>query len=178
MPGLLLQKTFLNLKSKLNSETLRQRISLWKKGQLNQLMFEGKTIQDSLQNNDRVTTNSRKEVLTFAQLFEEGKVNEAIKILEKANKGEILPFSDETFEILQQKHPKASEALDDILLKEAPQEVHPIIYENINSEMVKDVIKKTRGAAGSLIINADGWRRILVSGNFTNVEENLRKSIK
>ena len=62
MAGLLLQKTFLNSKSKLNSETLRQIISLWKKGQLNQLMFEGKTIQDILQNNDRVATNNSKEV--------------------------------------------------------------------------------------------------------------------
>ena len=44
--------------------------------------------------------------------------------------------------------------------------------------MVKDVIKRTRGAAGSLVINADGWRRILVSGTFATVEENLRKSIK
>ena len=62
MPGLLLQKTFLNSKSKLNSETLRQIISFWKKGQLNQLLFEGKTIQDILQNNDRVATNNSKEV--------------------------------------------------------------------------------------------------------------------
>ena len=46
MPCLLLQKTFLNSKSKENSETLKRRFSLWKNGQLDQLMFEGKTIQD------------------------------------------------------------------------------------------------------------------------------------
>ena len=71
-------------------------------------MFEGKTIQDRLQNNDRVTTNNNKEALTFARLTEEGKVNKAIKILEKANKGGILPLSEKRFEILQQKHPEAS----------------------------------------------------------------------
>ena len=91
-------------------------------------MFEGKTIQDRLQNIDRVTTNNNKEVLTFAWLIKEGKVNKAIKILEKANRGWILPLSDETFEILQQKHPEASEASDEILLKETPQEVHPVFY--------------------------------------------------
>ena len=71
-------------------------------------MFEGKTIQDRLQNNDRTTTNKNKEALTFARLTEEGKVNKAIKILEKANTGGILPLNNETFEILQQKHPETS----------------------------------------------------------------------
>ena len=135
MPGLLLQKTSLNSKSKENSETLKRRLSLWKNGQLDQLMFEGKTIQDRLQNNDRTTTNKNKEALTFARLIEEGKVNKAIKILEKGNTGGILPLSDETFEILQQKHPEAPEASDDILLKGIPQEVHPVVYESINSEV-------------------------------------------
>ena len=167
-------KTFLNSKSKENSETLKRTLSLWKNWQLDQLMFEGKIIQDRLQNNDRVTANNNKEALTFAQLIEEGKVNKAIK---KANKGEILPVSGETFEILQQKHPKTSEASDEILLKETPQEVHPVIYESINSEMVKDAIKKTRGAAGSSGMDADGWRCILISGNFENVGEEPQKSI-
>ena len=61
MPGLLLQKTLLNSKSKENSETLKRRLSLWKNGHLDQLMFEGKTIQDSLQNSHRVTANNSKE---------------------------------------------------------------------------------------------------------------------
>ena len=140
-------------------------------------MFEGKTIQDRLQNNDRATKNKNKEVLTFARLIEEGKVNKAIKILEKANKEGILQFSNETFEILQQKHPKAYEASDNILLKETPQEVHPVIFEDINSEMVKDAMKKTTGAAGPSGMHADGWHRILISGNFKNVGENFQKSI-
>ena len=61
MPGLLLQKTLLNSKSKENSETLKRRLSLWKNGHLDQHMFEGKTIQDSLQNSHRVTANNSKE---------------------------------------------------------------------------------------------------------------------
>ena len=43
--------------------------------------------------------------------------------------------------------------------------------------MVKDAIKKTRGAANPLGMDADGWRRILISGNFGNVGEDLQKSI-
>ena len=43
--------------------------------------------------------------------------------------------------------------------------------------MVKDTIKRTRVAAGPSGMNADGWRRILIPGNFGNVGEDLRKSI-
>ena len=95
MLGLLLQKTSLNSKSKKNSEILKQRLSLWENGQPDQLMSEGKTIQDRLQNNDRATTNKNKEALTFARLIEEGKVNKVIKFLEKTNNGGFLPFSVE-----------------------------------------------------------------------------------
>ena len=45
MPGLLLQKTFLNSKSKENFETLKRRLFLWKNGQLDQFIFERKTIK-------------------------------------------------------------------------------------------------------------------------------------
>lgn len=76
----------------------------------------------------------------------------------------ILPLSDKKFEILQQKHSEACEASDDIILKETPKEVHPAIYENMNSEM-------------QVLQDADGWHRILILGNFGNVEEDFRKSV-
>ena len=49
MPGLLLQKVSLNSKSKGNPETVKQRLSFWKDGQLDHLIFQGKTIQDRVQ---------------------------------------------------------------------------------------------------------------------------------
>ena len=47
-----------------------------------------------------------------------------------------------TFEILQQKHSEAPEASDDILLIETRQEVHPVVYESIILEIVKNAVKK------------------------------------
>ena len=101
MPGLLLRKTSQNSKSKEKFKILKRRLSPCKNGQLDQLMFEGKTIQDRLQNNDKVTKIKNKEVLTFAR-----KVNKVIKILEKTNEGGIIPLSDETFEILSKNIPR------------------------------------------------------------------------
>ena len=43
--------------------------------------------------------------------------------------------------------------------------------------MVKDAIKKTRRAASPWGIDADGWRCVLISGNFTNLRQEFRKSI-
>ena len=59
MPSLLLQKTSLSSKSKENSEALKWRFLLLKNKQLDQLMFERKTIQDRLQNNDSGTRGIR-----------------------------------------------------------------------------------------------------------------------
>ena len=44
--------------------------------------------------------------------------------------------------MLLEKHPKACEASNDILIKEEVQNVHPVIYDSIDSEMVGDAIKK------------------------------------
>ena len=148
MPGLLLRKTSLNSKSKENSETMKRRLSLSKNGQLDQLMFERKTMQDTLKSNVWVTANNNIEALTFARLIKEGKVNKAIKILEKANTGGILPLSDETdVENTSAKTSGGSWNIGQYTTKKISQEVHPVIYETINSEMVKDAIRKTRGAA-------------------------------
>ena len=43
--------------------------------------------------------------------------------------------------------------------------------------MVRDAIIETRGSAGPLSLDADGWRRILMSGNFGTSEEDLSKAI-
>ena len=83
--------------------------------------------------------------------------------MEKSKKGGgARPLSDETFEILQQKCSNVCKALDKLLLKETPQEVHPVIIESMNSEMVKDAIKRTRRAAGPSGINTGRWRCILI----------------
>ena len=39
--------------------------------------------------------------------------------------------------------------------------------------MVKDALKKTRGAADPAGMDTDGWCCILISGNFGNVGEDL-----
>ena len=64
-----------------------------------------------------------------------------------------------------------------MLLKGTLQEVHPVLYESINSEIVKDAIQKTRGAAVPAGLDADRWGGTLTSGTFGNVGEGFWKSV-
>ena len=56
------------------------------------------------------------------------KWKKAIKLLENSNKGGILPLTYETFEVLLEKHPKASKAPSGVLIEEEVQHVHIVIY--------------------------------------------------
>ena len=71
--------------------------------------------------------------------------------------------------MLLEKHPKISEVSNDILIVEEVQNVHPVIYDSIDSKMVRDAIIKTPSSAGPSGLDADGWRRILMSRNFGKV---------
>ena len=61
MPALLLQKPSLNSKSKENSDTLKRRLSLWVNGHLDELLFEGKTIQDRMNTSHKHSLNYLKK---------------------------------------------------------------------------------------------------------------------
>ena len=76
--------------------------------------------------------------------MEERKVKKAIEILERSKKEEILSLTDETYKVILEKHPKASKASSERLLDKGFQDVHPVIYDRINSDMVREDLKKTR----------------------------------
>lgn len=69
------------------------------------------------------------------------------------------------------------EAPNEILLEEGFQDVHPVIYDRIDSDMVRETMKKTRCSTGPSVLDAEGWRRILVWRNFNKSGEHLRKTI-
>ena len=177
LPTFLLQKTSFTSKSKDNVETLKRRLNQLKDGQIEKLLFESNTIQERLFKGNRKNQSPDRKATLFAQLMEDGKVKKALKLLESLNKRGILPLTEETFEVLLEKYPEASEASNDLLIEEEVQTVHPVIHDSIYSEMVRDAIKKTCGSAGPSGLDADGWRRILMSRNFGISGEDLKKAI-
>ena len=68
----------------------------------------------------------------------------------------------------KQKNLQGKEAELDLLLTDAPEQVHPIKFDALDTDLVKRVAVKARSGAGPSGLDADGWRRILISKQFGN----------
>ena len=88
LPTLLLKKTSLISKSKGNVETFKRRLNLWKDGQIEKLLVEGKAIQERLLKDNVKNQSSDRKAALFARFMENGKVNKTLKPLESSIKEE------------------------------------------------------------------------------------------
>ena len=77
-----------------------------------------------------------------------------------------MPLTDEAFDALLEKYLKASKWYNNILIKEEVWNVHHVMYNIIDSEMVRDAIKKARGSADPSDLHTEDWHWILISWNF------------
>ena len=69
---------------------------------------------------------------------------------------------------MNQKHPQGKEPELDVLLTDTPKQVHPIKFDAIDVGLVKRPAVRTRAGAGPSGLNADRWRRILITKQFDN----------
>ena len=74
---------------------------------------------------------------------------------------EILPLSDKYLQMLSLKHPEAQQAHYEEMLQGPKRQIRS---EDINEDLVKKATIKTKGGPSGL--DADNWRRILVSNQF------------
>ena len=106
-----------------------------------------------------------------------GNVNAAIRLLDNNSSGGVVKLSDETIKELESKHPKASPANKAALLQGEIPFTDPVLFSNIDEDSIAKAALKTKGAAGPSGLDADGWRRILVSKNFGKQGKDLRSAI-
>ena len=90
----------------------------------------------------------------------------------------ILPLSDETLQILSLKHPEAQEAHHEAVLQGTKRQMHSIIYEDIDEDLVKKAAITAKGGCGPCGLDADNWCRILVSSRFGSSHLDLRTSVE
>ena len=177
MPSLLLQKPSKTSKAKDHAGALERRLLLWRQGDIEELVREGETIQKQLPDALRpkqIGKISRK----FAKLMTRGKVNSAMRLLTNNMKNGILPLTDETLAILRQKHPKSTEPDPYVLLAdERPQQIHPVFFDQINVETIRNAALRTNGGSGPSNLDSEGWRRMLLSNSFGDSSESLCQSI-
>ena len=109
--------------------------------------------------------------------MEDRNVNKALRLLENSHKGRILPITDEIFEVHLEKHPEISKASNGILEEEEVQNVHLVIDDSIDSEMVRDVIKKKSASASLLGLDGDSSCQLLISEKVGKFSKRFEKSI-
>ena len=117
LPALLLQKPHFNSKSKEHVKHLERRLSLWKDGDLDISLDEGRTIQGHLKtetNRRNITTDqlSRK----FTKFMMGGKVRPALRIIADDNMGQQLHLDS----VSDSNNP--SESVYDTLRKHPPRQ--------------------------------------------------------
>ena len=144
---------------------------MWTCGDLQGLLDEGTAIQQRLP--QLHTQKGQDTARTFAKLMFTGKVKAALDLLKNSAKNSILHLDDQVDpgnpnsvsvkEMLIKKHPNAQVPHQDCILDEEPYQSHPIIFDSINSDLIRSCAMRTTGAAGPSGLNAHKWRRLCTS---------------
>ena len=170
---LTLQKPFRSSKTKDHVTCLVRRLALWKDGNLNDLVLEGRSIQKRLPR-DRQSSNNQQLARSFSNLMFACNTKAALRLITEQNKGDVLSLDDTVNlpntsvktvrELLIEKHPPCRPAIKEILIPtEAPPQVHPIIFEAIDVSAIRSASLRTQGAAGPSGLDAHCWRRLCTS---------------
>ena len=163
-------------KAKNHLKALERRLGFWAEGNITELVNESKTILDELPSTNN-QMNIEKRSSKIKQLMQKSNISGALCLLTNNMSNGTLPHSDESLQILSLKHPEAQQAHHEAILHEPKKEIHSIVYEDIDEDLVKKVAIKTKGGCGLSGIDADNWRRILVSNQPGSSRLELRTSI-
>ena len=159
LQALVLQKQSRTSKTRDHISHLKRRMELWKASNINEILLEGRCIQERLPKSGK---RWAKVALakSFQNLMSRGKVNKALRLLSSNSSGGVLSLDDVISdsshtnsprtirEILVEKHPPGKPASTNILLQGSPIPMNPILFENLNAEAIRKAALKTNGAAG------------------------------
>ena len=165
----LLQKPHPASKCKDHVSALERRLSAWRNGDIDGLMREGRTIQTHLKSRRSCTTQAEDEhnARVFSKLMFQGKTHAALRVISENSCAGLFSLDDQVdgktvFDILQSKHPPAGEvdlaAL--ITLDFEPPKVHPVLFERLTSQSVRNSALRSQGSAGPSGVDAAGWKRL------------------
>ena len=103
-----LQKPSMKSKAKDHQECLTKRLALWKEGEIESLLREGRSIQKRILKTKRAKPPDKAKI--FAKLVMQGQINSALRYLSEDNCRGVLPLTDDVMRQLHQKHPEAQDA--------------------------------------------------------------------
>ena len=109
---------------------------------------------------------------SFASLMMQGKIQHALRLLQKEYNNGILPLNTDTMNELSNNHPDAQPKYAEMLLNGPIKRVSRVIYDEIDSVSIRKSAMKTKG---STVVTR--WRRILGTTIFGSDAEDLRQSL-
>ena len=172
---LMIQKPSRNSKTKDHKYHLNKRLQMWERGQIKDLINEGKMIQKRFQTSQRKTKSNITKA--FANLILQGKTAAACKLINREQGGPVM-VNDEVMAKLKDKHPKAKSASSQAILPNlAPRVIEPILYEGIDAQMVHKSAMNTKGSGGPSKVDAEIWRQMLCSKSFQPASMDLCEQI-
>jgi hypothetical protein len=122
-------------------------------------------------------TNKSAMARQCANYLEQGNIKSALRLLSNGSnsyKGTLPPSQtlDHGITVKQhllQLHPAAQPFLAEAVTLRAPApQIHPVIYEEINRNLIKSVTLKISGSAGPSVLDSGAWKRACCSfGRFS-----------
>ena len=173
---IMLQKPSKKSKAKDHARFLSTRLLKWSAGDLKSLMDECRAIQKRLTVSNKIQAESNRKA--FCRHMLAGKVKKAMGFINNNNdiKG-VHTVTDEIKEILQKKHPKAEPADPSALLEVTASPVQPVIFENINADLIKRLSKMLQGSGGPTLIDSDFWKHMLCCKSYGTQSNCLAEAI-
>ena len=77
--------------------------------------------------------------------MQKSNVNGALRLLTNNISNRILPLSNETLQILSLKYPEAQQAHHETILQGPKKQIHSIVFEDIDEDLVKKVAMQIKG---------------------------------
>ena len=177
MPALLLQKPSFKSRSKIHSECLARRLLKWELGEFDGLMIEGRTIQKKMKEDQHHASQMNNLPRRFTHLMLKGQTTSAMKLLNSADSSGVLSLSDDVIKVLKTKHPDGVKADETVLLSGEVPFVDPVMFHDLDETVICKAAIRTKGAAGPSGMDAENWKRIIISKNFGQESASLRSAL-
>ena len=103
-------------------------------------------------------------------------VNGALKFLTGNMSNGFLSVNDKTLNMLKQKNPESNEPPQEVLIQGLARPVHPIVYKDMDESLILKAAMLTKGGSGPSDLDADGWRKVLISRSFGATSSDLCKT--
>ena len=176
MPLLLLQKPHGKSTTRDHVACLRRRLLAWKSGDVDGLVQECRAIQEHLRKGINKHATAKNEVGArrgFTKLMLLGNVRGALRVLSESPSGGVHSLSaqvevngeqHQVLDILKGKHPQTPAPVHPDALVDSASTAslpfHPVLFEKIDGDSIRQAALRTEGSAGPSGIDAKGWRRI------------------